>query len=491
MSDSLAGLDRLPDRPQTAPLDWQRLANAFDAFVMDPANQVRYETTEGRPAFSAFLESSRYGTDSHELVTYGPIVLGKILRGDDVAALLPGLSTFFNQEIGICLNSPDATRVEMWYLMYANSLAAHIIRRKGAELPELAAEWRQSAATLRQMARRLDYDFNHQGYDFATGTPWTAEDIYRQPDAIGGYAYLMLLAYEMYGDAVFLDESRTALAKYLSFADNPWYEVPDGSLAVVAAARLSALGDNADAARALAFLLDPAAALVVGAWGGREVNGLMRGWRFSTPESAYSMESLMVLPFILPAARYDVRLARAIGCYALHVAANARHFFSETMLGQESRPDLSPAVAYERLLAEHNGHAPYATGDFEGHKSVYGGAYVLWWDALVKPTDDPCILRLDLTRSDFLAERAYPTLLYYNPWSEERTVSIDLGDDACDLYDLTQHAWLAHAARGITGLRLPPATARVIAMCPAGATQVVRGRTLWLNDVAVDYTARP
>jgi ABC-type glycerol-3-phosphate transport system permease component len=25
----------------------------------------------------------------------------------------------------------------------------------------------------------------------------------------------------------------------------------------------------------------------------------MRGWRFSTPESAYSMESLMVLPFIV------------------------------------------------------------------------------------------------------------------------------------------------------------------------------------------------
>ena len=92
----------------------------------------------------------------------------------------------------------------------------------------------------------------------STAMPRAAAEL----DAIGGYAYLMLLAYEMYGDAVFLDESRTALTKYLSFADNPWYEVPDGSLAVVAAARLSALGDNADAARALALLLDPAAALV-------------------------------------------------------------------------------------------------------------------------------------------------------------------------------------------------------------------------------------
>jgi hypothetical protein len=491
MHTSVAMNERLSVRPATAPLDWHRLATAFDAFVMNPANRVRYTTSDGQPAFSAFLESSRYGTASHELVTYGPLVLGKLLRGDDVSTLAHGLNAYFDQARGVFLNSPGVTRIELWYLMYANTLAAHLIRRLAGQAPELTTRWRRSAETLRQMAQRIDYDFNHQGYDFAEQKPWTARDIYRQPDSIGGYAYLMVLAYEMCGDDVFLQESRTALGRYLSFAANPWYEAPNGALALVAAARLCPLDDDIDPARALALLLDPAAALVVGAWGGHEVNGLMRGWRYSAPESAYSMESLMVVPHILPAARYDVRLAEDIGRYALHIAANARCFFSEFMRGQESRPDLSPAVPYERLLAEYNGYAPYAMGDFEGHKSIYGGAYVLWWDALVRPTEDPLILRLDLTRSDFLVERAYPTFLYYNPWDEERFVAVAVGEAAHDVYELTRHTWLARNVRGKTMLAAPPMAAQVIVLCPAGAPHAVREHTLFVNDVAVDFMFRP
>jgi hypothetical protein len=479
--------DLLPPRPGLEPLDWHSLAAAFDAFVMNPDNRIRYTTKSGHHAFSAFMESSRYGTDSHELVTFGPVVLGKLLRGDDVVALAQGLSSFFDQARGIFLNSPGVTRIEMWYLVYANALAAHLARRLTGQMPELAVQWRQSAEMLRQMAHRIHYDFNWQGYDFGEQMPWTAEDIYRQPDSIGGYAYLMLLAFEMFGDRSFLEESRTALTKYLQFADNPWYEVPNGSLALAAAARLCALGHQVDTSRAFALLMDPAASLVVGTWAGCEVNGLMRGWRYSTPESAYSMESLVVLPNILPAARYDVRLADAIGRYALHVAANARYFFSEFMRGQESRPDLSPAVPYERLLAENEGRAPYATGDFEGHRSVYGGAYTLWWDALVRPTEDPFILRLDLTRSDFLSERAYPTFLYYNPWDVERSVTIEMGEEAHDIYGLKQHSWLARSEARTTVLTLPPMEAQVIVLCPAGASPLAQQQVLLVDDIAVDF----
>ncbi len=479
-----------PVRPALTPLNWNCLATAFDEFVMDSAHRVLYSTQEGHPAFSAFLESSKYGAEDHELVTYGPIVLGKLLRGDDVSTLVQGLETYFSPDCEIFLNSPGCTRIEMWYLMYANALAAHLIRRLAGERPELAERWRQSATTLQAMARRINYDFNYQGYDFEAHESWTDKDVYRQPDAIGGYAYLMLLTYAMSGDSAFLDESRQALAKYLNFVENPWYEVPDGAMAVVAAARLRAMGDSVDTQLALARLLDPAAALVMGEWGGCEVNGLMRGWRYSTPESAYSMESLMVLPHILPAARYDVRLAADIGRYALHTATNARWFFSDFIHGRESRPDLSSAVPYERLLAQGDGVAPYATGDFEGHKSVYGGAYVLWWDALVKATGDPYILRLDLARSDFLAERAYPTFLYYNPWSDERTVMVEIGENPHDLYDLAQHTWLAKHARGEVELAIPATEARVIALCPSEVRCALRGRTLFVGEVAVDFDAR-
>ena len=37
---------------------------------------------------------------------------------------------------------------------------------------------------------------------------WTNKDIYRQPDAIGGYAYVMLISYELLGDPVYLEEAK-------------------------------------------------------------------------------------------------------------------------------------------------------------------------------------------------------------------------------------------------------------------------------------------
>lgn len=487
ISTQLPSIASFPPRPHAAPLDWQQYARAFDQFIMDPASHVRFTTPSQHTAFTAFLESSHYGTATYELVTYGPIVLGKLLRGDDVSELLPGLMDYYNREIGIFFNGPSDSRSEMWYLMYANALAAHTIRRWGAQYPQWLAAWRQSVETLRQLAKRIDYDFNHQGYDFRTGQPWTDRDIYRQPDAIGGYAYLMLLGYEMFGDVNYRTEAETALARYLAFSDNPWYEVPDGSMAALAAARLNAYGGDFDLHKALVWLLDPNAALVAGKWGEHEVNGLSRGWRFSTPESAYSMESLMILPFILPVARYDPRIARDLGCYALHVAANARLFYSSFMRGAESRADLSPAIAYERLLQEHEGHSPYATGDFQGHKSIYGGAYALWWDALARSTDDPYILQLDLTSTDFLAADAHPTYLYYNPWPEERRVRLNVGTGGCDLYDVTEHRFCGHGIEGDTEIELPPLGARVLAKVPAGARQLREGHRLLVNDIVVDF----
>ncbi len=116
---------------------------------------------------------------------------------------------------------------------------------------------------------------------------------------------------------------------------NPWYEATDVAMAVVAAASLQADGEAIDARRALGFLLDPEAGMVAASWGGKEVNSLYRGWRHSTPESAYSMESLVILPYILPAARYRPELAMSIGKYALHVASNARLFYSDYLGGAE------------------------------------------------------------------------------------------------------------------------------------------------------------
>lgn len=53
---------------------------------------------------------------------------------------------------------------------------------------------------------------------------------------------------------------------------------------------------------------------------------------------------------------------------------------------------------------------------------MYGGAYSLWWGALVHRTEVPHVLRLDVGSTDFLRPVGEPGWLYYNPWDEPKTV---------------------------------------------------------------------
>ena len=465
----LPGVMQLPNRPRQQPLDWQFQAEEFDRYVSNPASGVIYRDPSARIAFTAFLEGAHYGTLRHELVTYGLIVLGKWLQGVDVTQLLPTLEGYFSPRYEIFTNGPADERCELWYLMYVNALAVHLIRRHAQAQPRLLELWRKSADTLHRIAKTLDYDFNHQGYDFAASRGWTDRDIFRQPDALGGYAYLMLMTYVLFGEPAYLDEARSALGRYLAQPENPWYEVPDGAMAALAAAYLGAHGEDTDVAKALAWLLDPDAAMATGEWGGQEVNGLARGWRFSERNSVYSMESLMILPFVLPIVRYSPAFAADLGRYALHVAANARLFFTPYMQGCESRPDLTPAIAYERLLEQQGDCSPYATGDFQGHKSVYGGAYALWWGALAKPTEDPYILQLDVAATDFLAATPDPTFLYYNPWPEPRTVRVPVDKLPSDIIELGSGRALARNVEQAAAIELPPNSAYVVTVRPVGS----------------------
>ena len=152
---------------------------------------------------------------------------------------------------------------------------------------------------------------------------------------IGGYAYLQLLAYEMFSEAKYLAEAKKGLQRYLAFAQNPWYEVPSGAMACLAAARLSATDPSIDVAKALGFVLDPGGRpLQTGRWGGDEVGGLMAGFCTEPTGEAYSMESLMTAGYLLPVLRYRPEFASVIGGYLLNASANMRLFYSDCIAAE-------------------------------------------------------------------------------------------------------------------------------------------------------------
>ena len=453
------GWSGLPDRPEERPLDFHALASAFDAYVMDPAHGVNLRTKDGRQVFPSALE----GVEDGGLTTYGPMAMGKELRGEGLEGLAASLKGYFSEPYGLFLDGAGATLCEHWYMMNVTALAYGLIRLRFGQDAEWLARVEKSAARLKAMAQQIHYDFNSQGYNFAKGAAFTNQDIYRQPDAVGGYSYVMLLAWKLTGKDFCLAEAKIGIDRYLDFARNPWYEVPSGAMAVMAAARLEAMGYPTNARKALGFVLDGKAGLMAtGKWGGREVNGLLAGFRTEPAGQVYSMESMVPLPYLLPAVRFRPELAEEVARYTLNAAANLRWFYPEYLPREDqSRPELAAMIPYERLSREEKGHSPYATGDFAGHRSIYGGAYVMWLDKMVQPQGDPWLLRWDLAKTNFLDRDLPPAFLYYNPWPEEKRVTVETAGGKGRVHDLTRNR-LVEPHGGRVELRLGPHEARVI-----------------------------
>ncbi len=477
--------DGLPARPLEDPLPWRSIADSFDAFIGNAANKVLIQRPDGKPGFVSALEGKTDGG----LTTFGPILLGKILRDDDVSGILPSLEGYFSEEYGIFLDGVGASLCEYWYLMNINALVAGILRSSLAKDTRWTGKLRRSLERLIDLAKEIKYDFNDQGYDFKKHKAFTLKDIYRQPDCIAGYAYLMLFGYEFFGEENFLGEAHTAFTHYQGFSKNPWYEVPSGAMGCLAAARLSTTDSSVDFHKALGFVLDPRIALMhTGTWGGKEVNGLMSGFSTEPPDQVYSMESMVVLPYVLPTLRYRPEYANDVARYALNTLANLRYFYSDYLPKEnQSRPELPAAFPYERLDKTLHGQSPYAAGDYDSHRSVYGGAYAMWLGQMVLPTDEKQIPQIDLSKTDFLAAKSYSSFLLYNPLGEKRSVSVAIGAKKADIYDLTIHGIIARGVAGSVPIILESGQARVLIVIPAGSKRTLKKGVVHFDDLAVDY----
>jgi len=197
------GWSGLPARPEDQPLDYHALADAFDAYLMNPAHGLNLRSKDGRQVFPSALE----GEEDGGLTTYGPVAMGRELRGEGLTGLSTSLKGYFNEQYGLFLDGAGATLCEYWYLMNVTALAYGLIGLRFGKDAEWLKIVERSAVRLKEMARQIKYDFNDQGYDFAKGAAFTNHDIYRQPDAVGGYSYVMLLAWKLTGKDFCLAEA--------------------------------------------------------------------------------------------------------------------------------------------------------------------------------------------------------------------------------------------------------------------------------------------
>lgn len=418
-------VDRMPDHPALAVPALHALNEQFRQALMNPANHILRRDDQGNPIFGAYI-----GSDSNELITWAIITLGEWFTGRDASWLTSTWPTFFSEQAQVYMNSPRSIECELWYLFYANTLCSAIqqtlFRNDSAARRRFAA----SADSLCRMAKALDYNFNHQSFRFDVMAPRTYKPQYRQPDSPGGYAYNMLFAALHADRPHYMEESLRGIRIYENMPSNPWYEIPNSSAALMAAAWLDAHGHPCNIQRIAGWLFDhDLGPLQIGKWGGEEIDGLMMGWfgdtRAQAMASAYSMETFMPLQFFLPSVRYCPQLADAVGKYVRCMLSNFQLFYARGSKPlYETKPELDASIPYERLEYERDGHTPAATGDFHGHRSIYGSGYLMWLEAMARETSDKDIFALDLSITDWLAKKRYPVFLLRNPFEEARTVTV-------------------------------------------------------------------
>jgi len=138
---------------------------------------------------------------------------------------------------------------------------------------------------------------------------------------------------------------------------------------------------------------------------------------------------------------------------------------------------------------------PYAMGDAINHGwaatdlGLYGSAYVGLLGGIVRETNVPHVLQLNLLATDYFRSAAYPTFLYFNPHAVAESVRIDVGQAPVDLYDAVSERLLVRRSAGATSFRVPADGVVVLTLVPAGADWRLTGKTLTADGLIVDYDA--
>ena len=118
---------------------------------------------------------------------------------------------------------------------------------------------------------------------------------------------------------------------------------------------------------------------------------------------------------------------------------------------------------------------------------LYGSSHVGILGGIIKPTNVEKILQLDLLKTDYFHAPAYPTYLYYNPYGSAKTVAVELGSEAKDVYDAVSDQFLQKNVQGRAPITLPSDTARIVVLTPVGGKLLREGKRTLIDNIIVRY----
>ena len=541
---SIPRIDQMPELPQPLKIiDWKQKALQFDSLVFDFDNTAAMgpyiwldsaKRNIDQVTFGLFTVigdvrqgPGKYNGEFHEaLTTLNSLVSAGLLGIDKTSQhgynFVKMSQNYFNSgtEWNIVMNNtnPEVAMAgggygrDWWYDVYPNVLyygvAALYPDVENTEfIQRTVAEQFYKADSVLQG----NYDYSYFDYAQMKGMrnhiPW-------QQDAAGGHAYVLYSAYQKFGDERYLEGAKSSTEALVNQKESRFYEIllPFGAYT---AARLNAeQGTNYDVTKLLNHTFDGCQSkdgrygwgVIAEKWGDFDVSG-MQGSITDGGGYGFFMNSVAMAWPLVPMVKYEPQYAKAIGKFMLNVVNASRLFYPDQV---EEKYQWLPAkknitngiIGYEgvRKTDDMNnpalvGVSPVSLGDGpkwvagqpeEAMFSLYSTSIAGVFGAIVQTTDVEGILSLDCNATDFYAENTYPVHLYYNPYTEAKTISVKQ-ENASDLYDLVSGTYLAKNTTGSASVQIPAGEAVLVVSLPSGTKLKKDGKKLKAGNTVIAY----
>lgn len=518
----------MPDLPAPYVMrDWKDVAIKYDQFIYVTPHTGEYfpligtRTPINYPALTPIALDTYIGspgTTQAEGINIIPSMVSATLVGIDKSSQgginwVEKTKEFFNKANGqnVYLNGANsASGGDWWYDVMPNIFFYQLysqypfISDYDQQFTSVADRWLAAVHAMGGNATPWTVpNMNYRAWNLMTMTGKT-EGVH-EPEAAGGIGWLLYHAYLETGEKKYLDGAQMSLEFLSTLTSNPSYELQLPYGAFIAAKMNAEQGTSYDVPKIINWCFDKGPlrgwGAIVGSWDGKDVDGLIGEANDGGNDYAFALNGFQQAAALVPLIKYDKRFTRDIAKWTLNVANASRFFYrpyptNQDDLAWSTTNDPDAVIAYEALKERdsHNGNIPLnATGDAkrnnwaETNLGLYGSSSVGYLAAVVETTDVEGILLLDVNKTDFFLEGAYPTYALYNPHATDKMVTLTLPTGSHDVYDAISETVIASAVSGTTAINVKTDEAVMLVYVPAGTSLTEEGGKLYANDIVVDY----
>lgn len=521
-------IELMPEQPSPYVMrDWRQVALRYDSFVYDITKSglhlpLVFIDPQGtnypeRPSFGLDTYVGTFSNDNGEAINVLPSLVSATLAGVDKTNQFGRnwilmSQDYFNKANGENLylnNIGGHSGSDWWYDMMPNIYFYQLYDLYGPigdaeyQFHSVANRMEEAVRVMGGKATPWTRAFmDYRAYDFLNMLP-NADGVH-EPEAAGAFSWLLYHAYKQTDTLSYLQGAEWSMEFLVNLNSNPSYELQLPYGAYVAAKMNAEIGTEYNIEKLLFWVFHRGPlrgwGTIVGNWNGFDVSGLVGEANDNGNDYAFQLNGTQQAGALVPLVRYDKRFARAIGKWTLNVANATRLMFPgflpdhlQDASAWSNIYDPEGVIGYEALREVWLGQSPYATGDAlrsgwaATNLSLYSTSSIGYLGAMIEKTNEEKILKLDLLKTDFFRDTAYPSYLLYNPFNTSRNVAINVGTSAVDIYDVISETFISQNVTGNTQVAIPADEAISIVLAPAGGSISYDNNKMLINGVVVDY----